>query len=286
METEDLKEQRKADRKKLVSEKLRETVEETPKDIPQEAKPRVDERKPLVEAKSLDHALSSTTLEGRYRHAQMAISGGMVPKSYKTPEQVLAAFEFARELSLPPMSAIRNIAVINGQPSLWGDLPLTLVRTRSKRFRKIYEFVFDKNYKKICFDNKNLDAQAWGALCRTWDKDDGDDEYYETYFTLEDAKTAGLLGRDNVWKTYPRRMLQMRTRSQNLKDQYGDALFGISITEYDFNTLPQIKDVGPFKNEMAHNGEAIINQADLVNQALAEEQFEDESQTEMPNVFC
>lgn len=187
--------------------------------------------------------LEARDLDSRYRLAQAFHRSGMVPKSYKDAASVFAGMELALELGLRPFTALKNIAVINGNPSLWGDLPLALVR-RSKEMARIEEFLFDKEYNRICFANKNLNATLYGAVCRTWDVGAEPDAYYETVFTMDDARVAGLLSKDNVWKTYPKRMIQMRARSQNLKDKYGHALLGVDIAEYDYNTIPQ-RDVTP-----------------------------------------
>jgi hypothetical protein len=54
---------------------------------------------------------------------------------------------------------------------------------------------------------------------------------------MDDAKFAKLLGK-GVWQVYPKRMLQMRARSQNLKDNFPDVLMGSAIAEYDLNIDP------------------------------------------------
>jgi hypothetical protein len=211
-----------------------------------------------------DKYLTSDSLEGRYRLAKAFIAGGMVPKSYNTPEQVFAGLEFARELGLKPLTGLRSIAVINGTPSIFGDLPLALVR-RAGLIVSITEYCFDKDYNKISFDNKNLNAPAYGAVCVT--KRINNEYTHETTFTLDDAKKAGLLDKSGPWKTYPKRMLQMRARSQNLKDQFSDALFNISIAEYDFNYMP--RESGPVKNLISFKGEEIVNTSEVINSTLS-----------------
>jgi hypothetical protein len=49
-------------------------------------------------------------------------------------------------------------------------------------------------------------------------------------FSLEDARTAKLLGKDN-WIKYPKRMLQMRARAFALRDVFPDVLQGLGCTE-------------------------------------------------------
>lgn len=227
-------------------------------------KKKTDAALPTVFTAASDTYLKADTLEGRYRLAKAFIAGGMVPKGYRTPEQVFAGLEYARELQLKPLVGLRNIAVINGSPSIWGDAPLALVR-RSKQLEYIQEFLFDKDFEKICFANKNINAEAYGAVCITKRKEDP--EAKETWFTMDDAKRAGLLGRDNVWKTYPRRMLQMRARSQNLKDNFSDCLMGIEIAEYDYNYIPQ---AGLQERTINRRGEQVIDVAKTMNEKLME----------------
>jgi len=207
--------------------------------------------------------LECTTIEAKYRWASAFIKGGMVPKGYKDAAQVLAGLEFARELNIPPLVGLKNIAVIHGNPCLWGDLPLALVR-RQGRLKFIEEFIFDDKYERICFEKQNLTAAPYGALCRTQRLDQTD--YYETWFTMDDAKKAGLLGRENVWKTYPRRMLQMRARSQNLKDQFPDDLLGLSIAEYEWNTIPDHG--GHSERAVNRRGEEVRDTAQMINETL------------------
>ena len=210
--------------------------------------------------------LEANDLDSRYRLASAFYRSGMVPKSYKDAASVFAGMELALELGLKPFTALKNIAVINGNPSLWGDLPLSLCR-RSGLLEKITEILLDKEYNEINWRNKNLNAEIFAAVCITRRK--GADTDLETVFTMDMAKNAGLLGKDNVWKTYPRRMIQMRARSQNLKDNFGDVLLGIEIAEYDHNFLP-MKDVTP-EGTITRTGEVQRDNAAEINKTLSTE---------------
>jgi len=176
------------------------------------------------------------TIEGRYRIAQYAVASRMVPKSYSTPEQVLIGMEYALELGLRPLTGLRNIAVINGTPSIFGELPLAMVQ-RSGLMEWYDEQILDKDLKVIAMANSNLNVDpyaGWGKYKRKGGST------VERFFTIEDAKRAGLLSKGGPWLQYPRRMLQMRARSQALKDLFPDVLLGIAISEYDMNLAPEI----------------------------------------------
>jgi hypothetical protein len=191
------------------------------------------------------------TLSGRYQIAKAAIAGEMVPKTYKTPEQVMLGMEYALELGLKPLTALRNIAVINGTPSLWGDLPLSLVM-RSGLLEQLEEKILDENLVEISLENKNLGISPYAALCRVKRKGGLSGE---KFFTLDDAKRAGLTGK-GPWLQYTRRMLQMRARSQALKDLFGDVLSGIAITEYDYNLLPEVNQTASHADRIRPGGGA------------------------------
>jgi len=68
-------------------------------------------------------------------------------------------------------------------------------------------------------------------------------------FSVEDAKRAGLWGKQGPWQAYPKRMLQMRARGFALRDAYPDVLKGLISTEeaqdYPEETKRQAKDITP-----------------------------------------
>ena len=159
------------------------------------------------------------------------IKSGFLPERYETAGQVIVAQSYARELGLQSMTALRQIAVINGTPSIFGDLPLAIVR-QSGKLKNIKEFLFDVDGKKICWENQNLSADVEGAVCIT-EREDG--SIRETFFTIKEARAAGIFKR--VWLTYPKVMLKSRARGENLKDGFSDVLNGICMGEYDFNIM-------------------------------------------------
>lgn len=182
-----------------------------------------------------------------WRLARQLLVGKGVPRSYTTVEQVIAGWNFAASLKLPPQVSLRNIAVIEGTPSLFGDLPLALVQ-RSGELIFFDEFIVDKDYKKICYENKNLDTEPFAGICIGQRKGMEKKSYS---FSVEDAKTAGLWGKTSSsgkmmpWKAYPKVMLCRRPRAMMIKTDFADVLSGASIAEYDFNEAPDLRDVTP-----------------------------------------
>lgn len=170
-----------------------------------------------------------------YRLVRQYMASGALPVSFENADQVLVAFQALRALNLNPVLAIRNVAIINGQCSMWGDLPLALCR-RSGELESFAEVAIDEDYTPITLANKNLKAQVFGFVCTLQRRGCGPTE---AFFTRERATTAGLLRqpqpgkRPSVWSLYTHRMLQLRARGQALKDAFPDVLLGMGINEYD-----------------------------------------------------
>ncbi len=175
------------------------------------------------------------TIEEAYRLATAYHKSKLLPERFDTPEMIMTAVQFVQELGLKPLTALRQMAVIKGTPSLFGDLPLALCYAAGK-VESFREWHIDKDGKEICSTNQNLAAEAWGAVCVVRRK--GDPEPLESAFTMADAQRAGLAN-GPVWKSYPKRMLRYRARSQALKDKFPDALNGVAIGEYDFNVTQE-----------------------------------------------
>lgn len=179
-------------------------------------------------------------------HSQLArfigqmIEAKALPKHLKTVPEVMSAWNYAAQLKLPPQPSLRNIAVINGSPSLFGDLPLALVQRHSE-FLYYDEFAIDEKYNRICFENKNLTSNVFGGVVYLQRK--GMEKPQSFSFTIDDAKRAGLL-REGPWKTYPQVMVVRRARITAIRALFADALSGASVAE-DFGYAPDLRDVTP-----------------------------------------
>jgi hypothetical protein len=181
----------------------------------------------------------------------------MLPKRFDKPETVFTAMQFAASLGLPQLIGLRQIAVINGTPSIFGDLPLSLCYSSGKLESNKDLFV-NKEGKEICLANKNLFEEPYAAvsIVKRFRQ-----AVSERFFTIDEAKKAGLYPAkpDSAWSKYTRLMLKYRSRTPNLKDNFGEVLNGIPIAEYDFNvhpdddgdlTLPDAQFVTPVLSEI------------------------------------
>lgn len=166
------------------------------------------------------------------RFAQMMLTTRVLPECFVTREQVMLAMQMLRTLGVPPAIGIRQVMVVNNVLAIWGELPKAACQHQIEAWE---EFRFTEDYKPISFENRNLHETPFGAVARV--KRRGEDRTVEGYFTIPQARAAGLFGRKGPWTTYTDRMLQMRARSRALKDAFPDILSGVAIAEYDYNIL-------------------------------------------------
>lgn len=155
--------------------------------------------------------LTPQTIDEALRFAELLCKSSIVPKDYQgNAGNILVAMQWGMELGLQPLQAMQSIAVINGRPSIWGDAMIGLVKG-SGLLESMREDIADDH-----------------STCHV--KRKGEAEQSRT-FTVEDAKKAGLWGKQGPWQQYPKRMLQMRARSWALRDVFPDVLRGIYIGE-------------------------------------------------------
>jgi len=176
-----------------------------------------------------------TTLGEAMDFSHMLAKSQMVPKQYQgKPEDIMVAVQWGYEIGLQPMQALQNISVINGKPSVYGDAAMALVQASP-----------------VC---EGVDESIEGegtpnpvAVCIARRK--GRNPVI-VRFSVEDAKRAGLWGKQGPWQAYPKRMLQMRARGFALRDAFPDVLKGLITVEeaqdYPDEAKPRpIKDVTP-----------------------------------------
>ena len=155
--------------------------------------------------------LSPQTFEQALTFSKYLADSDLVPKDFKgKPANCLIAMQWGAELGLKALQAIQNLAVINGRPALWGDAVIAIVRGSP-----LCEYV-----------NESDDGET--ATCRV--KRKGEPEQVRT-FSMEDARKAGLAGKQGPWTSYPKRMRQMRARAFALRDVFPDVLRGMPVAE-------------------------------------------------------
>ncbi len=155
--------------------------------------------------------LSPQTFEQALQFCDYLADSDLVPKDFRgKAANCLIAIQWGSELGLKPLQALQNLAIINGRPALWGDAVIALVRSSP-----LCEYITESD-------------DGHTAVCRV--KRRGEAEEFRT-FSMDDAKLAGLSGKQGPWVQYPKRMRQMRARAFALRDVFPDVLRGMPIAE-------------------------------------------------------
>ncbi|WP_062434874.1 hypothetical protein [Herbidospora daliensis] len=132
-------------------------------------------------------------LDQAWRLAGALMQSYLLPASLtKNPKatqaNVTLILLYGAELGLAPMQSIQEIYVVNGRPQLSGRLWLAKVRSAGHKVEKVVH-------------------TAQECTIRITRGDTGED--WEETFTIDDARLAGLLGKD-TYKQHPKRMLLWR----------------------------------------------------------------------------
>jgi hypothetical protein len=156
-------------------------------------------------------SLRPANLAEAMEFATIIAKSDLVPKDYRgRPENCLIAVQMGAEIGLPPMQAIQGIAVINGRPSVWGDALRALILS-APDLQDIVET--DDGAKATC----TITRRGRSPVTHT--------------FSMEDAKAAGLAGKEGPWRSYPKRMRQNRAFAFAARDAYADRLKGLASAE-------------------------------------------------------
>ena len=146
---------------------------------------------------------------------RMAAGSKFVPKDFVgRPEDCALAAQYGAEIGLGPMQSLQSIAVVNGRPTVWGDVALALVRS-SPACGGVTEGIEGEGDQRRGF-------------CEVIRK--GEPPQRRT-FSVTDAKRARLWGKTGPWSDYPDRMLQLRARGFALRDVFPDILRGLVTAE-------------------------------------------------------
>jgi hypothetical protein len=141
------------------------------------------------------------------QQAKVLVATGFLPAHIKTPEQALGIMLKAREINIPPMYGLSNIAVIQGKPVCNAELMLALIYRDHGDGAIVIEHSDDEAC-RIVYRRRTAPAAQRYA------------------FTLEDAKRAGLLA-NQTWQKYPAAMLRARCISAVARMAFPDSIGGM-----------------------------------------------------------
>ncbi|MBO0863480.1 MAG: hypothetical protein J2P16_00200 [Mycobacterium sp.] len=130
-----------------------------------------------------------------------------VPRALRNrPEAVLACILAGHELGIGPMAALSKIHVIDGRPAPAAELMRAVALSAGHAI-----WVEETSTTKVTMCGRRA----------------GDDHTFKVSWTLDDAKRAGLAGRQN-WRNYPRAMLLARASAELCRLMCPEVLAGLS----------------------------------------------------------
>lgn len=167
-----------------------------------------------ISLKPSSFSLVPQTLREAMELSKLIADSDLAPKDYKgKPGNVLIAVQMGQEVGLSPMTAIQSIAVINGKPSLYGDVGKAILL--SKGF--IIEEDDVETIRKTGVGRCKITRPGHPPCERT--------------FSLDAAKAAGLLGKQGPWTQYKERQMAWRAFWFAARDIAADVLKGLSGAE-------------------------------------------------------
>lgn len=219
-----------------------------------------------VEQEQPNRFLVPANFQEAFQIAEMLSQSEMVPKNYqRKPNDIVIAMAMGAELGFQPLQSLQNIAVINGRPSVWGDAFRALIIGARDlvEFKEWYE-----NDTAHCHIKRQL---ASGAVVE-----------FNGSFSLEDAKQAGLFGKQGPWTQYTKRMQQWRALGFAGRDAYADRLRGIWL-DVEAQDLPPERDITPQPEKRADSRlNQVLNSATVVTEQA--QTVEQPVQAALPNL--
>lgn len=155
-------------------------------------------------------------LDEAYRLSQALAMAGLMPKDLRgKPSDVLAILLYGQEVGLAPMQAIQGIYVVNSRPTLAAQTWLALLRRSGHRAFvpcKTCDGAGEDHLPGKPHADHRYDPDHDERRCRVTIVRGDTGAMHTEKFDLDDAKTAGLAGKD-IWKAHPRRMTLARAVS-------------------------------------------------------------------------
>jgi hypothetical protein len=165
-------------------------------------------------------------------------------------ESVLACIMYGAELGLGPMQSLNSIHVIEGRTAMSPELMRAMVARHGHRIDVV------ENSNTVC-EVKGVRADTGSTATVRW--------------TMEDAKMAGLAGKNN-WKTYPRAMLLARATSELCRIVFPDIIAGLSYTPEEVSSIEGVDYIPEITVSEPEPDPVVIEETEIVDAEIIEEE--------------
>lgn len=143
-------------------------------------------------------------------------NSAVVPKEMRGDYLAVAgALEIGDRAGLGIFESLQNVGFKKGKFTMQGERMIALILNSGKLADR--EDVFEG------------EGESLKATCRMWRH--GIQRPYSHTFSVQDARRAGLWGKDGPWRQYPKRMLMIRARSFVMRELFTDVLSGLMPRE-------------------------------------------------------
>lgn len=192
--------------------------------------------------------LSPQTFDQALEFSKYLAASDMVPKQYRgKPGDCLIAMQWGYEIGMKPLQALQSIAAVNGRPSIYGDAGKAMLLAAGCQ-------IDEDDIEKV-----RETGRARCKITRPGRKPT------ERTFSIDDAKTARLWGKEGPWTNYPYRQMAWRAFWFAARDAAADLLRGMGGAE-------ELQDI-PSETPAASQGERHMGQADVVQPEWAADRW-------------
>lgn len=139
--------------------------------------------------------------------SEKLVSSRLLPRGIDTPEKAFTIVCAGKELGLTAMQSLRSIHLIDGKITMSADAMVALAMRHPDC---LYFRMIESNDRVATYETQRR----------------GDPEPTRLSFTIEEAKAAGLAGKD-TWKKYPAAMLRARVRMALVREKFPDIGMGV-----------------------------------------------------------
>lgn len=171
-------------------------------------------------------AFEPSTIEEGLKLCERLVRTGLLPRTIQSPEQAFIVMVAGREMGLRFMQSFRLIHVFDGKTITSAQLIIGKCKERTS-ICKYFTLICGSPPCQCKHERPNEPHATYETLR------EGAPKPTRITFTVQDAKDAALLGKDN-WKKYPWQMCQNRAGAILARAEYPDIVGGL----YDEDEIP------------------------------------------------